>query len=170
MGIYRINHPFWGTSILGNPLICILLLRCCHLSIFARSWKIWKRSIIWLIQWYPSWGVDEHWANKSTTLQISWSFDRRKDRRCDLLTWRWNMIPMSLDDFTYGLSCFFMATLLSYMWCDPHKTKTGWWARATPSWKIWIFVNWDDDRNPIFMGKWEKWQPNHQPTRRKMPV
>ena len=25
------------------------------------------------------------------------------------------------------------------------------------------FVNWDDDRNPILMGKCQKWQPNHQP-------
>ena len=25
------------------------------------------------------------------------------------------------------------------------------------------FVNWDDDRHPILMGKCQKWQPNHQP-------
>ena len=24
-------------------------------------------------------------------------------------------------------------------------------------------VNWDDNRNPILMGKCQKWQPNHQP-------
>ena len=25
------------------------------------------------------------------------------------------------------------------------------------------FVNWDDESNPILMGKSKKWQPNHQP-------
>ena len=33
----------------------------------------------------------------------------------------------------------------------PEPMKTRCWARATPSWKIW--VNWDDNRNPINMGK-----------------
>ena len=31
------------------------------------------------------------------------------------------------------------------------------------------FVNWDDNRNPIFMGKCQKWQPNHQPVIRCNP-
>ena len=34
---------------------------------------------------------------------------------------------------------------------------TGWWL-GHPSEKY-EFVNWDDDRNPIFMGKCQKWQP-----------
>ena len=40
--------------------------------------------------------------------------------------------------------------------------NTGWWFFATPSEKY-EFVNWDDDRNPIFLGKFKKWQPNQQP-------
>ena len=28
-----------------------------------------------------------------------------------------------------------------------------WWGQATPSWKIGRIVNWDDDINPIFLGK-----------------
>ena len=39
--------------------------------------------------------------------------------------------------------------------------KTGWWFLATPLKNI--NVNWDDERNPILMGKFKKWQPNHQP-------
>ena len=30
-------------------------------------------------------------------------------------------------------------------------------------WKMMDFVNWDDESNPILMGKCQKWQPNHQP-------
>ena len=30
---------------------------------------------------------------------------------------------------------------------------------SPPLWKMMDFVNWDDNRNPILMGKWEKWQP-----------
>ena len=41
----------------------------------------------------------------------------------------------------------------------PDKTTSGWWARATPSWKMMEFVNWDDDINPSHMGKCQKWQP-----------
>ena len=40
-------------------------------------------------------------------------------------------------------------------------TYSGWWL-GHPSDKY-EFVNWDDDRNPILMGKCQKWQPNHQP-------
>ena len=40
-------------------------------------------------------------------------------------------------------------------------TTTGWWARATPSWKILKSIGMI--RNPILMGKCQKWQPNHQP-------
>ena len=39
---------------------------------------------------------------------------------------------------------------------------TGWWL-GHPSEKRLEFVNWDEDSNPIFMGKCKKWQPNHQP-------
>ena len=39
--------------------------------------------------------------------------------------------------------------------------SSGWWL-AHPSEKY-EFVNWDDNRNPIVMGKFKKWQPNHQP-------
>ena len=38
---------------------------------------------------------------------------------------------------------------------------TGWWL-SHPSEKY-EFVNWDDERNPIVMGKCKKWQRNHQP-------
>ena len=41
--------------------------------------------------------------------------------------------------------------------------SSGWWFFATPSWKMMEFVTWDDDSNPILMGKFKKWQPNHQP-------
>ena len=37
---------------------------------------------------------------------------------------------------------------------------SGWWL-GHPSEKY--VVNWDDDINPILMGKFQKWQPNHQP-------
>ena len=32
-----------------------------------------------------------------------------------------------------------------------------------PLWKMMDFVIWDDNRNPILMGKCKKWPPNHQP-------
>ena len=41
------------------------------------------------------------------------------------------------------------------------ESQSGWWARATPLKNM--KVNWDDDSNPILMGKCQKWQPNHQP-------
>ena len=41
------------------------------------------------------------------------------------------------------------------------KMITGWWL-GHPSEKY-EFVNWDDEINPIFMGKFQEWQPNHQP-------
>ena len=37
----------------------------------------------------------------------------------------------------------------------------GWWL-GHPSEKY-EFVNWDDGINPILMGKFQEWQPNHQP-------
>ena len=36
---------------------------------------------------------------------------------------------------------------------------SGWWFLATPLKNR--KINWDDNRNPILMGK--TWQPNHQP-------
>ena len=43
---------------------------------------------------------------------------------------------------------------------EPH---TGWWARATPSWKMMEFVNWDDDiPNPIYF--WENTKNGNQTT------
>ena len=42
-----------------------------------------------------------------------------------------------------------------------HTSNPGWWL-GHPSEKY-EFVNWDDDRNPIWMGKYNSWQPNHQP-------
>ena len=38
-----------------------------------------------------------------------------------------------------------------------------WLVVGPPLWKILDFVNWDDDSNPILMGTFKKWQPNHQP-------
>ena len=35
---------------------------------------------------------------------------------------------------------------------------SGWWL-GEPLWKIWVKVNWDDDRFPIVLGKCQKWQP-----------
>ena len=43
------------------------------------------------------------------------------------------------------------------------NNMSGWWARATPSWKIWLRQLRDDETFPILTGKCQKWQPNHQP-------
>ena len=40
---------------------------------------------------------------------------------------------------------------------------TGWWARATPLKNMSSSIGMI--RNPIFLGKCQKWQPNHQPAR-----
>ena len=61
---------------------------------------------------------------------------------------------------------------LNTRWCPPRQLVlkhhmsttrpfTGWWL-GHPSEKY-EFVNWDDNQNPILMGKSKKWQPNHQP-------
>ena len=43
------------------------------------------------------------------------------------------------------------------------RKKYGWLVgQGQPSEKY-EFVNWDDESNPILMGKFNKWQPNHQP-------
>ena len=34
---------------------------------------------------------------------------------------------------------------------------------SPPLWKMMEFVNWEDEKFPILMGKCQKWQPNHQP-------
>ena len=38
------------------------------------------------------------------------------------------------------------------------KPTSGWWL-GHPS-ENYEFVNWDDDSNPIFLGKQNSWQPN----------
>ena len=45
--------------------------------------------------------------------------------------------------------------------CSLETWISGWWL-GHPS-ENYEFVNWDDDVNPIVMGKCRKWQPNHQP-------
>ena len=49
--------------------------------------------------------------------------------------------------------------IIEGMWCS-QTNNSGWWL-GHPSEKY-EFVNWDDNRNPIFLGKCQKWQPNHQ--------
>ena len=39
---------------------------------------------------------------------------------------------------------------------------SAWWLYTHPSEKYEL-VTWDDECNPILMGKFKKWQPNHQP-------
>ena len=48
-----------------------------------------------------------------------------------------------------------------YGWIDFMRISSGWWLGWNPSEKY-EFVNWDM-RFPIFLGKFKKWQPNHQP-------
>ena len=45
--------------------------------------------------------------------------------------------------------------------------STGCWL-GHPSEKYEV-VNWDDDSNPIFLGTYNSWQPNHQPVIRSSP-
>ena len=52
-------------------------------------------------------------------------------------------------------------TGLTYLWLLSLFTITSWWFQ--PLWKIWVRQWRDDNRNPILMGKCQKWQPNHQP-------
>ena len=39
-----------------------------------------------------------------------------------------------------------------------------------PLWKIWYSQLWDDGINPILMGIFQKWQPNHQPVSYHIPL
>ena len=55
----------------------------------------------------------------------------------------------------------------SWMFLLKPQSIAGWWFRATPLKNI--KVNWDDNRNPIFLGKENWWQPNHQPDSNDVP-
>ena len=65
--------------------------------------------------------------------------------------WRWVWVPMGSTEWTNLL--FFIT----------HNKHTWLVVVSPPLWKMMEFVNWDDDRHPIFLGKFKKWQPNHQP-------
>ena len=61
----------------------------------------------------------------------------------------------------------------SWPWGFParHGRTQNWmvFVRENPIWwfshpsEKYEFVNWDEDSNPINMGKFKNWQPNHQP-------
>ena len=85
----------------------------------------------------------EAWTMSSASLlatsKVSWRSAR------DVFSWK-NVMDVVMDEVV------FVMAILSF---------PGWWL-GHPSEKY-EFVDWDDDSNPIFLGKCKKRQPNHQP-------
>ena len=80
---------------------------------------------------------------------VKWAIPSRQRLLTILVVIRSSGHPWRLDDF--GLAQWLRKQFL-FLVGGP----------GPPLWQRLEFVNWDDNRNPINMGKCKKWQPNHQ--------
>ena len=127
---------------------------------------------IWLMDnsWMRGWFMDDSWvfpvgkpATKTYTATVGDGYHRPSHLRV-LRPCRHGVTNRHGLHQKYHSTIHWDETMVIYHGCPMGTSMAGWWFFGkNPSWKMMEFVNWDDESNPIFMGKCQKWQPNHQP-------